>query len=78
MISALEPYGGMYEALHFRDVGVFTVSCLPDGVDTATHVLSQVLCMFRFNFVGICLVALGSYVILFRNVNFLNTVEQKK
>ena len=40
--SALEPYGGITEALHFRDVGVYTVSCLPDGLDTATDVLSQV------------------------------------
>ena len=40
--SALEPYGGITEALHFRDVAVYSVSCLSDGLDTATDVLSQV------------------------------------
>ena len=42
MVAALEPYGGMYESLHFKDVAVFIVSCLPDGLDTATEILSQV------------------------------------
>ena len=42
MVAALEPYGGMYESLHFRDVAVFIVSCLPDGLETATDILSQV------------------------------------
>lgn len=47
--SALEPFGGITEALHFRDVAVYSVSCLSDGLDTATDVLSQALLHSRFS-----------------------------
>jgi len=49
MVAALEPYGGMYESLHFKDVAVFIVSCLPDGLDTATDILSQTLLHSNFS-----------------------------
>jgi len=48
IVEALQPYGGMAESLHFRDVAVYTISCFKNGVPMATEILSETLFKAQF------------------------------
>lgn len=47
--EALQPYGGIIDSQHFRDVAVYTISCFKNGVPIATEILSETLFKAEFN-----------------------------